>query len=218
MPSAIGRSKRPDSFGRSAGARLTVIRRTGNSNPQFCSAARTRSRLSRTSRSGSPTIENDGNPLARWTSTVTSGARPEAGARLRTTASDMARLLHDRRRRPFGAACRGNRRNRCALAGVARGKNEVLRTTNSDGLRRAMDYEERRVQRRTTDDEAGRNGFGWRAQAARRGPRPDLAAGWGVRPAGRRASARVPRRAFRVPRAARGCGRAPVLGCRIPRA
>ncbi|MDR8960418.1 hypothetical protein FEP79_02786 [Burkholderia multivorans] len=93
MPSAIGRSKRPDSFGRSAGARLTVMRRTGNSNPQFCSAARTRSRLSRTSRSGRPTIENDGNPLARWTSTVTSGARPAAGARLRTTASDMARLL-----------------------------------------------------------------------------------------------------------------------------
>ena len=26
MPSAIGRSKRPDSFGRSAGARLTVMR------------------------------------------------------------------------------------------------------------------------------------------------------------------------------------------------
>ena len=44
MPSAIGRSKRPDSFGRSAGARLTVILRTGNSKPAFCSAARTRSR------------------------------------------------------------------------------------------------------------------------------------------------------------------------------
>jgi hypothetical protein len=50
------------------------MRLTGKSNPQFCSAARTRSRLSRTSTSGRPTIENDGNPLARWTSTVTSGA------------------------------------------------------------------------------------------------------------------------------------------------
>ncbi len=93
MPSAIGRSKRPDSFGRSAGARLTVMRRTGNSKPQFCSAARTRSRLSRTSVSGRPTIENDGRPFARWTSTVTSGAWPAAGARLRTTASDMVALL-----------------------------------------------------------------------------------------------------------------------------
>ena len=45
MPSAIGRSKRPDSFGRSAGARLTVTRLLcGNSSPLVCSAARTRSR------------------------------------------------------------------------------------------------------------------------------------------------------------------------------
>jgi hypothetical protein len=46
MPSAIGRSKRPDSLGRSAGARLTVMRRWGNSKPQFWIAARTRSRAS----------------------------------------------------------------------------------------------------------------------------------------------------------------------------
>src|SRR5512143_1604973 len=32
MPSAMGRSKRPDSFGRSAGARFTVILRAGKSN------------------------------------------------------------------------------------------------------------------------------------------------------------------------------------------
>ena len=36
MPIAIGRSKRPDSFGRSAGARLTVTLRCGNSNCAFC--------------------------------------------------------------------------------------------------------------------------------------------------------------------------------------
>ena len=35
MPSAIGRSKRPLSFGRSAGARLTVMRRAGNSKRQL---------------------------------------------------------------------------------------------------------------------------------------------------------------------------------------
>lgn len=107
MPRAIGRSKRPDSLGRSAGARLTVMRRTGKSKPQFCRAARTRSRLSRTSRSGRPTIENEGRPLARWTSTVTSGARPAAGARERTTASDMGHSW--RRPREARAAVRGFR-------------------------------------------------------------------------------------------------------------
>ena len=56
MPSAIGRSKRPDSFGRSAGARLTVTLRAGNSKRAFCNAARTRSRASRTSASGRPTM------------------------------------------------------------------------------------------------------------------------------------------------------------------
>ena len=56
MPSAMGRSKRPDSFGKSAGARLAVMRRAGISKPQFCSAARTRSRDSFTSVSGRPTM------------------------------------------------------------------------------------------------------------------------------------------------------------------
>src|SRR6267378_551719 len=39
MPSAMGRSKRPLSLGSSAGARLTVIRRAGNSKREFTSAA-----------------------------------------------------------------------------------------------------------------------------------------------------------------------------------
>ena len=60
MPSAMGKSKRPDSLGRSAGARLAVMRRAGMSKPQFCSAARTRSRDSFTSVSGRPTIVNEG--------------------------------------------------------------------------------------------------------------------------------------------------------------
>ena len=60
MPSAMGRSKRPDSLGKSAGARLTVMRRAGMSKPQFCSAARTRSRDSLTSVSGKPTIVKEG--------------------------------------------------------------------------------------------------------------------------------------------------------------
>src|SRR5262249_45132884 len=93
MPSAIGRSKRPLSFGSSAGARFTVIRRAGNSKREFTSAARTRSRLSFTSVSGRPTMVNEGSPVARCTSTVTSGAARPASARLWSTASDTADLL-----------------------------------------------------------------------------------------------------------------------------
>jgi hypothetical protein len=89
MPSAMGRSKRPDSLGRSAGARLTVMRRCGNSKPQFWIAARTRSRASLTSVSGRPTRVKEGKPAARWTSTVTSGAARPASARERRTASDI---------------------------------------------------------------------------------------------------------------------------------
>ncbi len=62
MPTAIARSKRPPSFGRSAGARLTVTRPAGKSKPQLESAARTRSLLSLTAVSSSPTTENEGSP------------------------------------------------------------------------------------------------------------------------------------------------------------
>ena len=84
MPSAIGRSKRLESLGSSAGARLTVMRRAGNSKCAWFSAARTRSRASRTSVSGSPTMWNAGRPGPRCTSTVTSGASIPASARLAT--------------------------------------------------------------------------------------------------------------------------------------
>ena len=40
MPSAIGRSKRQPSLGRSAGDRLTVMRPAGNSKPEFASASK----------------------------------------------------------------------------------------------------------------------------------------------------------------------------------
>lgn len=89
MPIAIGRSKRPDSLGRSAGARLTVMRRAGIWKPAFCSAACTRSLDSRTSASGRPTMVNFGKPLARCTSTLTARASMPARARLRNTARLM---------------------------------------------------------------------------------------------------------------------------------
>src|SRR5207253_11321120 len=58
IPSAMGRSNRPPSLGRSAGARFTVIRPAGNSKRELRSAARTRSLLSFTTVAGRPTIQN----------------------------------------------------------------------------------------------------------------------------------------------------------------
>lgn len=56
MPSAMGKSNRPESLGKSAGARFTVMRLlAGNSSPAFWMAERTRSRASLTSVSASPT-------------------------------------------------------------------------------------------------------------------------------------------------------------------
>jgi len=65
MPRAIARSNRPPSLGKSAGARLMVIRLAGNSNSLLMMALRTRSLLSRTAVSGNPTRLNAGKPFDR---------------------------------------------------------------------------------------------------------------------------------------------------------
>ena len=66
MPMAMGRSKRPESLGKSAGARLTVMRLLlGNDRPAFCMAHRTRSRASLTSVSARPTKVKLGSPFAK---------------------------------------------------------------------------------------------------------------------------------------------------------
>lgn len=88
-PSAIARSKRPPSLGRSAGARLRVIRRWGNSSRELTIALRTRSLLSLTVASGNPTRVRVGRPLARWASIRTGGASTPTWARLWTMARDM---------------------------------------------------------------------------------------------------------------------------------
>src|SRR5260221_4759619 len=93
MPSAIGRSNRPDSLRRSAGAKFTVTLRAGNSDCAFCNAARTRSRASRTSASGRPTRWMPGNPPAMCTSTATRGAATPASARLCRMATDIPRSV-----------------------------------------------------------------------------------------------------------------------------
>ena len=59
------------SFFSAAGARFTVIRLTGNFRPQAFTAARTRSRDSRTAASGSPTTSKAGSPPERAHSTTT---------------------------------------------------------------------------------------------------------------------------------------------------
>jgi hypothetical protein len=88
-PRAMARSNRPPSFGNSAGARFTVTRRLGYSKAVFWMATRTRSRASRTDESGSPTIEVEGSPPDRCTSTTTCGAVTPSCARERVTARLM---------------------------------------------------------------------------------------------------------------------------------
>src|SRR5690606_7474881 len=85
----IGRSNRPDAFGKSAGAKLTVTRPAGNSKPLLRIADLTRSRLSRTPAPGSPTRLNTGKPEPTCTSTLTGTASRPHKARLETTASDI---------------------------------------------------------------------------------------------------------------------------------
>src|SRR6266516_2706925 len=74
MPSAIGRSKDGPSFLMSAGARLIVVRPSGNLYPDVLSAVLTRSRDSRTAASGSPTITTTVSPHPENTSTSTTNA------------------------------------------------------------------------------------------------------------------------------------------------
>src|SRR5687767_1221557 len=79
------------------------MRRIGKSKRLFCSAARTRSRASRTSVSGKPTSVNAGKPFAKCTSTVTSGADIPDKPRLRTTASVIAAVSSSRSKNGHGA-------------------------------------------------------------------------------------------------------------------
>ena len=73
-PVAMARSWPVPSFGRSAGARLMVMRRDGTSKPELRSAARTRSRASSTALPARPTMVRPGRPKATSTSTRTGHA------------------------------------------------------------------------------------------------------------------------------------------------
>ena len=92
-PAAIARSKLGPALRRSAGARFAVIRCCGKSKPEFTSAARTRSRDSRTAASGRPTREKVCRP--RWqtsTSTWTSRTSMPSRLKVRVVASTPATL------------------------------------------------------------------------------------------------------------------------------
>ena len=105
---APGRSPGP-TLRRYAGARLTVIRRCGNSKPELRIAARTRSRASRTAVSASPTIVKAGRPARTSTSTATRRGSTPSMAKVVTRASTAATL---------GGACDGD--TRCASHAIAR--------------------------------------------------------------------------------------------------
>ena len=76
----MGRSRPAPPLRMPDGAKLTVTRRSGHGRPLERTAARTRSRASRTAASGRPTMVNPGSPLETWTSTET--RRPTAPERV----------------------------------------------------------------------------------------------------------------------------------------
>ncbi len=78
----------------SAGARLTVMRRSGNLKPRFLMAARTRSALSRTAESGRPTMEKAGSPPETSASTATAKPRRPFRPKLFVTEYMGAPRLH----------------------------------------------------------------------------------------------------------------------------
>ena len=71
MPIAIGRSSPAPLLRNSAGARLTVTRRSGKDRPVAAIAPRIRETLSRTAASGKPTTSTRGNCEEMRTSTST---------------------------------------------------------------------------------------------------------------------------------------------------
>jgi len=98
-PMAIGRSYDVPRLGTLAGARLTVTRCAGNLKPELRIALRTRSRLSRTLGSGSPTMLKAGRPNDTSTSTSikdTSTPNSEAERNRASTHRPPQERLHER--------------------------------------------------------------------------------------------------------------------------
>ena len=92
IDTAIARSYRPVDLGRSAGARFTVILLDGYSKPLLVIAAFTRSLLSLTAVSASPTISVFGKPEDTSASTVTNGASMPSSALEKVVATVISSL------------------------------------------------------------------------------------------------------------------------------
>jgi hypothetical protein len=92
IDTAIARSYRPVDLGRSAGARFTVILLEGYSKPLVVIAAFTRSLLSLTAVSASPTISVLGKPEETSASTITSGASMPSSALEKVVATVINQL------------------------------------------------------------------------------------------------------------------------------
>jgi hypothetical protein len=112
-PTAMGRSSPAPPFRTPDGARFTVIRRCGHASLLERMAARTRSRASRTSASGSPTTVKPGMPPETWTSTETE--RPVVPTRV---AEGMMAIMTT----PFTRTARSHRRSfgRCGTCRMVR--------------------------------------------------------------------------------------------------
>lgn len=98
-----------------AGARFTVIRLTGNLAPQFFTAARTRSRASRTAASGRPTMSKAGSPPERKHSALTAYPAMPFSPRERTVTTINDHLQKPSRSRLPPAAGRAD----CELSKTA---------------------------------------------------------------------------------------------------
>ena len=98
-PTAIGRSRPAPPFRMPEGAKLTVTRRSGQGRPDERTAARTRSRDSRTAASGRPTMVKPGNPLETWTSTETGRPTAPLSVAEATEASTTGERSHQSRLR-----------------------------------------------------------------------------------------------------------------------
>src|SRR5262249_37007036 len=104
MPTAMGTSKAAPSLRRSAGARLTVIRRGGSLNPAVSSAPRMRTRPSRMPASASPTMAQQGRPTPTSTSTSMGAASiPITAADVTRTNMRLAHCERDASGRPRSA-------------------------------------------------------------------------------------------------------------------
>ncbi len=117
MPTAIGTSNAAPSLRRSAGARLTLIRRGGSLKPLLSSAVRMRTRPSRMPASASPTMLQQGSPLPMSTSiSIGAASMPTRAADATRANMSAAHCERGASGRPHSAPPTARRRGRSPAA------------------------------------------------------------------------------------------------------